>query len=76
MNRINHKLNEELLTMSIASKEERLKRALSDVFIERARSFIPEVTQLDYYMDAFIHSALGGIDAEASRHINIAKRYK
>lgn len=62
--------------MTIASKEERLKKALSDVFIERANSVIPDVTQLDYYLDAFIHSVLGGIDAEASRHINIAKRYK
>lgn len=76
MRRINHKLNEELIVMAISTNEERLKKALCDVFSAKAKSAIPDVTQLDYYMDAFIHSILGGIDAEANRHINIAKRYK
>lgn len=72
----NHKLNEEILTMKLNSNETILKKALVSLFETKAVNAIKEKVQLEYYADAFLHSVMGSIDAEASRYINIAKKFK
>lgn len=72
----NYKLNEEILTIKINSNEQILKKALMGLFETKAAKVIKEPVQLEYYADAFLHSVLGNIDAEALRYINIAKKFK
>lgn len=72
----NHQLNEEILTIKITSNEQILKKALMGLFETKAAKAIKEPVQLEYYADAFLHSVLGSIDAEALRYINIAKKFK
>lgn len=72
----NHQLNEEILTIKINSNEQILKKALMGLFETKAAKVIKEPVQLEYYADAFLHSVLGSIDAEALRYIIIAKKSK
>ncbi|WGG26160.1 hypothetical protein [Escherichia phage GADS24] len=72
----NHQLNEEILTIKITSNEQILKKALMGLFETKAAKAIKEPVQLEYYADAFLHSVLRSIDAEALRYINIAKKFK
>ncbi|WBF82715.1 hypothetical protein a20_155 [Escherichia phage a20] len=72
----NHQLNEEILTMKLNTNEQILKKALMGLFGTKAAKVIKEPVQLEYYADAFLHSVLGSIDAEALRYINIAKKFK
>ncbi|EMS9118460.1 hypothetical protein WLC71_002331 [Escherichia coli] len=72
----NHQLNEEILTTKINSNEQILKKALMGLFETKAAKVIKEPIQLEYYADAFLHSVLGSIDAEALRYINIVKKFK
>lgn len=72
----NHQLNEEILTIKINSNEQILKKALMGLFETKAAKVIKGPVQLEYYADAFLHSVLGNIDAEALRYINIAKKFK
>lgn len=53
-----------------------LKRPIRAFFETKAAKVIKEPVQLEYYADAFLHSVLGSIDAEALRYINIAKKFK
>lgn len=72
----NHQLNEEILTIKLNTNEQILKKALMGLFETEAAKVIKEPVQLEYYADAFLHSVLGSIDAEALRYINIAKKFK
>ncbi len=72
----NYKLNEEILTMKLNTNEQILKQALMGLFETKAAKVIKEPVQLEYYADAFLHSVLGSIDAEALRYINIDKKFK
>lgn len=72
----NHQLNEEILAMKLNTNEQILKKALMGLFETKAAKVIKEPVQLEYYADAFLHSVLGSIDAEALRCINIAKKFK
>lgn len=72
----NHQLNEEILTIKINSSEQILKKALMGLFETKAAKMIKEPVRLEYYADAFLHSVLGSIDAEALRYTNIAKKFK
>lgn len=72
----NHQLNEEILTMKLNTNEQILKKAHQGLFETKAAKVIKETVQLEYYADAFLHSVLGSIDAEALRYINIAKKFK
>lgn len=72
----NYKLNEEILTMKLNTNEQILKKALMGLFETKAAKVIKEPVQLEYYADAFLHSVLGSIDAEALRYTNIAKKFK
>lgn len=70
--KINHKLNEELVRMSISTPEQQLEQALTRLFSKA--SINPAMK--GYYSSAFVHSAKGLIAAEMNRHINVAKRYE
>lgn len=72
----NHQLNEEILTIKLNTNEQILKKALMGLFETKVAKVIKEPVQLEYYADAFLHSVLGSIDAEALRYINIAKKFK
>lgn len=72
----NYKLNEEILTMKLNTNEQILKKALMGLFETKAAKVIKEPVQLEYYADAFLHSVLGSIDAEALRYINVVKKFK
>ncbi|WBF80755.1 hypothetical protein F31_0044 [Escherichia phage vB_Eco_F31] len=72
----NYKLNEEILTIKLNTNEQILKKALMGLFETKAAKVIKEPVQLEYYADAFLHSVLGSIDAEALRYINTAKKFK
>lgn len=72
----NHQLNEEILTIKLNTNKQILKKALMGLFETKAAKVIKEPVQLEYYADAFLHSVLGSIDAEALRYNNIAKKFK
>lgn len=69
---INHKLNEKLVMSTTTTPEERLYQALKDLF--KIKGVKIPLDLVDYYMDAFIHSAKGLIDSELARHISIASK--